>query len=102
VAVVEGTVGPKRAEAESGSPADNGRGRRNAVTSPPKGARVRLLTQDKTDTPPTGVGNHERAMGVGRNYGQLRTTTAELSAPQGSTMVTSDQWFTLDNRRGPI
>jgi hypothetical protein len=33
---------------------------------------------------------------------QLRTTTAELSAPQRSTMVTNEQWFTLDNRRGPI
>jgi hypothetical protein len=29
---------PKRAEAEPGSPADNGRGRKNAVTSPLKDA----------------------------------------------------------------
>jgi thiol-disulfide isomerase/thioredoxin len=33
---------------------------------------------------------------------QLRTTTAELNAPQRSTMVTSEQWFMLDIRRGPI
>jgi hypothetical protein len=33
---------------------------------------------------------------------QLRTTPAELSARQRSTMDTSDKWFTLDNRRGPI
>jgi hypothetical protein len=33
---------------------------------------------------------------------QLRTTMAELSALQRSTMDTSDQWFTLDSRRDPI
>jgi hypothetical protein len=33
---------------------------------------------------------------------QLRTTTAELSAPQRSIMDTSEQWFTVDNRGGPI
>jgi len=38
----------------------------------------------------------------GETTDQLRTTTAELNAPQRSTMVTSEQLFTLDNRRGPI
>jgi hypothetical protein len=33
---------------------------------------------------------------------QLRTTTAECSAPQRSTMDSSDKWFALDNRAGPI
>jgi hypothetical protein len=33
---------------------------------------------------------------------QLRTTTAQLSAHQRSTTDSSEQWFTLDNRRGPI
>jgi hypothetical protein len=51
---------------------------------------------------PTGVGNHERAIERGETTDQLRTTTAELSAPQRSNMDTSDKWFTLDNRIGPI
>jgi len=51
---------------------------------------------------PTGVGNHEGARGVGQTTDQLRTTTTELGAPQWSTMDTSDKWFTLDNRGGPI
>jgi hypothetical protein len=38
----------------------------------------------------------------GETTDQLRTTTAELNAPRRTTMVTSEQWFTLDNRRGPI
>jgi hypothetical protein len=33
---------------------------------------------------------------------QLRTTKAKLSAPQRSTMDSSDKWFTLDNRGDPI
>jgi hypothetical protein len=33
---------------------------------------------------------------------KLRTTAAELSAPQRSAMDTSEQWFTLDNRAGLI
>jgi hypothetical protein len=33
---------------------------------------------------------------------QLRTTTAELRTPQRLTMVTSDEWFALDTRRGRI
>jgi hypothetical protein len=33
---------------------------------------------------------------------QLRTTMAELSALQRSAMDTSDKWFALDTRRGPI
>jgi hypothetical protein len=41
-------------------------------------------------------------MGVGRTTDQLRTTTAQLSASQRSTMITSDKWFTLDNRESPI
>ena len=51
---------------------------------------------------PTGVGNHERARGVGQTTNQLRTTTAELGAPQRSTMYTSETQFTLDNLGGPI
>ena len=34
----------------------------------------------------------------GETTDQLRTTPAELSARQRSTMDTSDMWFTLDNR----
>jgi hypothetical protein len=41
-------------------------------------------------------------MGVGVTTDQLRTTTAELSALQRSAMDTSDKWFALDTRRGPI
>jgi hypothetical protein len=33
---------------------------------------------------------------------QLRTTTAELSAHQRSTVDATEHWFTLDNRCGPI
>jgi hypothetical protein len=33
---------------------------------------------------------------------KLRTTTAGLSAPPRSTTATSEQSFTLDNRRGAI
>jgi hypothetical protein len=33
---------------------------------------------------------------------QLRTTTAELSAHQRSTVDASEQWFTLNNGHGPI
>ena len=51
---------------------------------------------------PTGLGTHERAMGVGRTTDQLRTTTAELSGRQRSTMDTSERWLTLDNCGGPI
>jgi hypothetical protein len=38
---------------------------------------------------------------VGKTTDQLRTTTAEFSASQPSTMDTSDKWFTLDNHGGP-
>ena len=38
----------------------------------------------------------------GETTDRLRTTTAELSAPQRSTMVTGEQWFARDNRGGPI
>jgi hypothetical protein len=48
--------------------------------------------------PPTMAGNHERV----KTTDQLRTTPAELSAHQRSTLDTSDKWFTLDNRGGPI
>ena len=41
-------------------------------------------------------------MGVGENTDQLRTATAELRTPERLTMVTSDEWFALDTRRGPI
>jgi hypothetical protein len=41
-------------------------------------------------------------MGVGRNYGPTTDHPAELSAPQRSTMDTSDKWFPLDNIEGPI
>jgi hypothetical protein len=40
--------------------------------------------------------------GVGETTDQLRTTMAELSAHQRSTTDSSEHWFTLDNRRGPI
>ena len=36
------------------------------------------------------------------NYGPTTTTTAALSAPRRSTIVTGEQWFTRDNRAGPI
>jgi hypothetical protein len=45
----------------------------------------------------SGISNPEGALGVGK----LRTTTAEFSASQPSTMDTSDKWFTLDNHGGP-
>jgi hypothetical protein len=38
----------------------------------------------------------------GKTTDQLRTTTAELSAPQRSTMDTSVKSFTLGSRGGPI
>jgi hypothetical protein len=44
------------------------------------------------------AGNHERV----KTTDQLRTTPAELSAHQRSTMDTSDKSFTLDNLGGPI
>jgi hypothetical protein len=44
-----------------------------------------------TDTRAGKVGNHECAMGVGETTDQLRTTMAELSAHQRSTMDTSDK-----------
>jgi hypothetical protein len=43
-----------------------------------------------------------RKVTAGETTDQLRTTTVELSALQRSTMDTSDKWFTLDNRGGPI
>ena len=49
--------------------------------------------------PAPGGGNH---VGVGETTDQLRTTTAEFSALERSTMDTSDKWFTLDHRGGPI
>jgi hypothetical protein len=60
------------------------------------------LEGGETDTRADGVSNHERAMGVGETTDQLRTTTAELSAPQRSTMDTSDKWFRLDKRGHPM
>jgi hypothetical protein len=39
-------------------------------------------------------------MGGGETTDQLRTMTAEFSAPQRSTMDTSEEWFPLDDR-GP-
>jgi hypothetical protein len=49
----------------------------------------------------SGISNPEGALGVGKTTDQLRTTTAEFSASQPSTMDTSDKWFTLDNHGGP-
>src|SRR5512133_3851633 len=40
--------------------------------------------------------------GPGQTTDQLRTTPAELSTPQRSTMDTSGTSFTLDNRQAPI
>jgi hypothetical protein len=61
-----------------------------------------------------GCGDHSAALALGRSgksrpshvgwsetTDQLRTTTAELSAPQWSKMATSDKSFRLDNRGGP-
>ena len=54
---------------------------------------------------------HSRRPGLAKTSGpgewdkatdQLRTTPAELSTPQWSTMDTSETSFTLDNRQGPI
>jgi hypothetical protein len=41
-------------------------------------------------------------MEVGRTTDQLRTTTAQLSASQRSTVHTSDKWSTLYDRESPI
>jgi hypothetical protein len=61
-----------------------------------------VLDATHTDTRHEGVGNHERSMEWDVATDQLRTTTAELSALQRSAMDTSDKWFALDTRRGPI
>ena len=54
-------------------------------------------------SPSGGLANPDQAMWVGANTtDQLRTTTAELSAHQRSTVDASEQWFTLDSRHGPI
>jgi hypothetical protein len=42
------------------------------------------------------------SVGWSETTDQLRTTPAELSARQRSTVDASEQWFTLDNRPGPI
>ena len=52
--------------------------------------------------PATGAGNQECAREWVGTTDQLRTTPATFSAPQRSTMDTSDRWFTLDNRGDPI
>ena len=49
---------------------------------------------------PTGWQSRARQGSAAKD--QLRTTPAELSAGQRSTMDTSDKWFTLDNRGDPI
>jgi hypothetical protein len=60
------------------------------------------MAPDRTDTRPNGVGNHERAKGVGETTDQLRTTPAELNARYRSTMDTSERSFTLHNPQRPI
>jgi hypothetical protein len=58
--------------------------------------------QPRTDTRHDGVGNHERAMGVGRNDGP--TTDHDGRTQRTSTVShdTSYKWFALDTRRGLI
>jgi hypothetical protein len=52
---------------------------------------------------PRGGWYPDQGMWFGANTtDQLRTTTAELSAHQRSTVDASEQLFTLDNRHGPI
>ena len=59
--------------------------------------------QPRTDTRHDGGWQSRARYGSGDvTTDQLRTTTAELSALQRSAMDTSDKWFALDTRRGPI
>jgi hypothetical protein len=61
------------------------------------------LTQDRTDTRPDGLAHHERARGVGRNYGPTTDHGGQNSAHiNGQPMDISDKWFTLDHGGGPI
>jgi hypothetical protein len=46
-------------------------------------------------------GRQSRGSGA-KTTDQLRTTATKLSAPQRSTMDTSDKWFPLDHYGGPI
>jgi hypothetical protein len=53
-------------------------------------------------SPRGGLANPGQAMCWSETTDQLRTTPAELSAHQRSTVDASEQWFTLDNRGDPI
>ncbi|MCC2626408.1 MAG: hypothetical protein K0S14_58 [Thermomicrobiales bacterium] len=68
-----------------------------------EGCMSRFLMQPRTDT------RHDGGLAITSalwewdvTTDQLRTTTAELCALQRSAMDTSDKWFALDTRRGPI
>ena len=69
--------------------------------SRPDRAATRSGEPQAATSPADRVGNHER-QGWGETTDQLRTTPAELSARQRSTMDTSDKWVMLDNRERPI
>jgi hypothetical protein len=75
-----------------------------ALTLVVSGIRLAAHSAGAVDT--VRCSDRRRAGSVLREWGettdQLRTTAAELSAPQRSAMDTSEQWFTLDNRAGLI
>jgi hypothetical protein len=52
--------------------------------------------------PPTRLAIMSAPSEWGETTDQLRTTSAEFSAPQRPTMVTSEEWFTLDERRQTV
>jgi hypothetical protein len=59
-------------------------------------------SKEERHSPPDGLAITSAPGECGETTNQRRTTTAELSAPQRSTMDTSDKWFRLDNRGDPI
>jgi len=71
-----------------------------ALTLVASGIRLAAHSAGAVDT--VRCSDRRRAGSVLREWGetadQPRTTTAALSAPQRSTIVTSEQWFTRDNR----
>jgi hypothetical protein len=70
------------------------------------GSGIRLAAHSSVAVDAVRYSDRRRAGSVlgerGETTDQLRTTTDALSARQRSTMVTSEQWFTRDNRSGPI
>jgi hypothetical protein len=70
---------------------------RDVAATPLFNSTGNVNTMTPVDYSP-GSGNHERL----EITDQLRTTLAELSTSQRSTMDTSARWFRLSDREGPI